>query len=201
MQQNFFRLFIRQAHGGSLGVHLFLHQRCQDPAGANRVAGHACGGVFKGCDLGQAHHAVLGRHISGFFGRTHQAVDGCHVDDTAPVGGLHGGQGQACGVEGAGQVDGDDGVPALNREVFDAGDVLDARVVHQDVDAAKGVGGELHHGFNLAGFAHVGAVVSHFHAQCSNFGLGAFGITKTVQNNVGALLGQCLGDAQTDTAG
>ena len=128
-------------------------------------------------------------------------MDGGDVDDATPVGGLHGGQGQACGVEGAAQVDGDDGVPALDGEVFDLGHMLDARVVDQNVDAAKGVGGELHHGLDLRGFAHVGAVVGHLHAQFSDFGLGAFGIAKTIQHDVGALLGQSLGNAQSDAAG
>ena len=104
-------------------------------------------------------------------------------------------------MEGARQVDGDDGVPALDREVFDLGDMLDAGVVHQNVHAAKGIGGELHHGFDLVGFAHVGAVISDFHAQGGDFGLGAFDIAKAVEHDVGTLFGQRLGNAQTNTAG
>ena len=128
-------------------------------------------------------------------------MDGGDVDDATPVGGLHGGQGQACGVEGAAQVDGDDGVPALDREFFDLGHMLDACVVDQNVDAAKGVGGEFHHGLDFRGFAHVGAVVSHFHTQGSDFGLGAFGIAKTIEHDVGALFGQSLGNAQSNATG
>ena len=104
-------------------------------------------------------------------------------------------------MEGACQVDGDDGVPALHRKIFDLGDMLDACVVDQNVYAAKGVGSEFHHGFDLASFAHVGAVVNHFDAQCGNFGFGAFGIAKAIEHDVGTLFGQRLGNAQTNTAG
>jgi hypothetical protein len=105
------------------------------------------------------------------------------------------------GMKGAGQIDGDDGVPTLDRKVFYLGDVLDASVVHQNVDAAKGVGRKLHHGFNFGGFAHVCPVVCDFDAQGSDFGLRALRIAKAVQHDVRALFGQSLGNAQTDTAG
>ena len=79
--------------------------------------------------------------------------------------------------------------------------MLDACVVDQNVHAPKGVGREFHHGLNLRGLAHVGAVVSHLHTQSRHLGLGAFDITETIEDDVGALLGQSFGNAQTDTAG
>jgi hypothetical protein len=45
------------------------------------------------------------------------------------------GRATARGVEGAAEVDGDDRVPAVGREVLHGRHVLDAGVVDQDVDA------------------------------------------------------------------
>ena len=127
------------------------------------------------------------------------------VDDAAPalavVGGLHGRQRQARGMKRAAQVDGDDGVPLFSRKIFNSRDVLDAGVIDQDIDLAKLCGGELHHGFDLGRFAHVGTVVSDLDTARSNLGLGAFHIAKAVEHNIGPLFGECLGNAQTNTAG
>jgi hypothetical protein len=41
-----------------------LHQRCQHPAGADRITGHAGRGRLECRHLGQADDAVLGRDIS-----------------------------------------------------------------------------------------------------------------------------------------
>ena len=128
-----------------------------------------------------------------------------HVDDAAPVGGLHGGQRQAGGVEGAGQVDGQDGIPFVDREVLDLGHVLDAGVVDQDVDAAEALGAKGHHGLDLVGAAHVGAVVVHRNsvglAGGGHLGLGALRIAKTVQKDVGPLGCQRLCNPEADAAG
>ena len=133
----------------------------------------------------------------------------CHVDDAAPafaaVGSLHGGQCQAGGVKGAGQIDGNDGVPLFNREVFDSCDVLYACVVDQNIDLAKLGGGVRHHVCNLRRFAHVCAVVGDFDPMRSacggNFSLGRVHIAKAVHDDVGALRRQRLGDPQANAAG
>ena len=129
------------------------------------------------------------------------SVHGRYVDDASPVGLFHVRQSQACGVKCAGEVDRNNGVPTVHGEVFHCGDVLNACVIHQNIDAAKSVGGKLHHGFNVSGFAHVSAVIRHFDAQCCHFGFWAFSVTKAIQNNVGTLLRQGFGNAQADTAG
>ena len=64
-------------------------------------------------------------------------------------------------VEGRAEVDRDDRVPALDRELLDRRDVLDAGVVDEDVDAAEvGLGRVGHHRLDLGRLAHVGAVVA-----------------------------------------
>ena len=128
-----------------------------------------------------------------------------HVDDAAPVIGQHAGQCQARGVEGAGQVDGDDGVPLLHGEVLHAGHVLDAGVVDQDVHAAELGCGVLEHVLDLRGAAHVRAVVGHAGA-CGLAGgqhLGArtVHVAKAVEHDVRPLARERLGDAQADAAG
>ena len=104
-------------------------------------------------------------------------------------------------MKGAAQVNGDDGVPALHREVLDPRHVLDAGVVDQNIHPAKLRRGKFQHVFNFGRFAHVSAVVSHFDAQCRDFGLGAFNVSKTVEHDVGTLGGQGFGQPQTDAAG
>ena len=198
-------LFVGDALGGRLGVHLFLHQRGQHPAGADGIAGHAAGGVLQGRDLGEADDAVLGRHIGRLLGRAHQAVHRGHIDDAAPVGLLHGRQRQARGVKGAGQVDGDDGVPFVHRKVLHRRHMLDAGVVDQDVHPAELAGGVLHHVFDVGHAAHVGTVVGHLGAGClaggQHFGAGGVHITETVQDDIGALAGEGFCNTEADAAG
>jgi hypothetical protein len=62
----------------------------------------------------------------------------------------------------------------------------------------------LDHGFNLRRIAHIGAVVVHLRAQHGHFGdlgLGAVHIAKAIENDVGTLGSQRLGNAQTNTTG
>ena len=73
------------------------------------------------------------------------------VDDPAPAARLHARQGGADGVEGGGEIDGDDGVPLVDRELVDGRDMLDAGVVHQNVDRAVGLSGLGHHLGDLVG--------------------------------------------------
>ena len=104
-------------------------------------------------------------------------------------------------MKGAAQVDGDDGIPFFYRKVLDSGHMLYAGVVNQNVHRTKLRGGKLHHVFNFGGFAHVGAVVSHFDTQRRDFSLGTLGIAKPVQYDVGTLGRERFGDAQANTAG
>ena len=104
-------------------------------------------------------------------------------------------------MKGAGEIDGDDGVPALDREILNARHVLDTGVVHQDVDLSEARVGVGQHGLDFGRLAHVGTVVVHRHAQGSHFGLGAFDVAKAVEYDAGALGCQSLGDTKTDTAG
>ena len=191
--------------GGGLGVHLLLHQRGQHPAGADGVGGDAGGGGLQRRHLGQPHDAVLGGHIGRLLRRPHQAMHRSHVDDAAPVGAAHGGQGQARGVEGAGQVDGDDGVPALDGKIFHIGHMLDTRVVHQNVHLAKLRLAVAHHVFDVCGATHVGPVVRHLCpaglAGGQHFSAGGVHIAKAVEHNVGPLARQRFCNAQTNAAG
>jgi len=52
-------------------------------------------------------------------------------------------------VKGRAQVDGDDGVPLVDRELLDRRDVLDAGVVDQDVDRPESPSAD----FNIASMA------------------------------------------------
>ena len=62
------------------------------------------------------------------------------------------------GMEHRAEVQRDDGVPALDREVLDGRDVLDAGVVDQDVDAAVRVRASLHQLLDVGDLAQVAAL-------------------------------------------
>ncbi|MNT33732.1 hypothetical protein D3C72_1696740 [compost metagenome] len=106
-------------------------------------------------------------------------------------------------MEGGGQVDGDDRVPLVRRKFFNFRDKLDAGVVDEDVHAAEVALGVAHHVLDLGGAAHVRGVVTHLDAAASarDLGLCAVHVTKTVGDDVGALRGQCLRDAESDPTG
>jgi len=67
--------------------------------------------------------------------------------------------------------------------------------------AAELAGREGHHVGDLGGLAHVGAVVGDLDTQGRHGLLGALDIAEAVEHDVGALPGQCLGNAQSDPAG
>ena len=102
------------------------------------------------------------------------------------------------------QVDGDDGVPTLGREVFHVGHVLDASVIDEDVHAAELSVGIGKHAFDLGRLTHVSAVIADADgvlARRRNLGLGRVHIAKAIHDDVGTLRGQRAGNAQTDPAG
>ena len=68
-------------------------------------------------------------------------------------------------MERAGEIDRDDGIPALAREIGDGCDVLDARVIDQDVQPAKFRLHPPHHGGDRGGLADIGTVIQHAHAM------------------------------------
>jgi hypothetical protein len=112
---------------------------------------------------------------------------------------IPGSPGASC--EGRAEIDRDDRVPLLDRKVLDVGHMLDARVVDQDVHAAEvapRVGDEVR---DVAGLAHVGAVVAHLHAELADLLLRAVDIAESVEHDVGALARQAEGDAEADAAG
>ncbi len=136
-------LLARNAVALGLAVDLLLDKRGQDIARADGVAGDAGFGAFQRSHLGEADHAMLGGDIGRLEGRGDQAVRRGGVNDPAPAARLHAGDDEPGGVEGRAQVDRQDGVPFLGRELFQWGDELDAGVVDQDVDLAERGAGAL----------------------------------------------------------
>lgn len=62
-------------------------------------------------------------------------------------------------MKGTRQIDRDDLVPFLDREILDLLDVLDAGIVDQDIDAAEGLGCGFDQVGNLGGLRHVGRMI------------------------------------------
>ena len=126
------------------------------------------------------------------------------VDDAPPLALLHAGHRRARGVEGRGEVDGDDGVPLLDRELLDRRHVLDAGVVDQDVDRAEVALGLGDHVGDLVVAQHVGGIEGDARAQRLDLRdrllvvlLGA----EAVDDDIGAVLGERHGDAVADARG
>ena len=81
---------------------------------------------------------MLRRNVGGFVRRRDDAVGGRDIDDAPPTAALHVRQRLANRMEVGGEVDRDDRIPAIGRKIFDRRDVLDARVIDQNVDTAEG---------------------------------------------------------------
>ena len=94
------------------------------------------------------------------------------VDDASEAACAHAGHGGAHGVEGAAQIDGQDGVPALGRELGDAAGVLNAGVVDEDVDGGERGLGTRHQAGGLAGVGEVGLHIGRTHAVHGGQALG-----------------------------
>ncbi len=62
-------------------------------------------------------------------------------------------------MEGGAEVERDDQIPALHRELVNGGDMLHAGIVDEDIDAAQRAGGLGHHRLDLLGPGQVGGVV------------------------------------------
>lgn len=76
-----------------------------------------------------------------YFFRLHQRDRGAH------------------GMEGARQIDRDDLVPFLDREILDLLDMLDAGIVDQDIDGAEGLRRRFDQVGDLGGLRHVGRMI------------------------------------------
>jgi hypothetical protein len=181
---------------------LLLHQRRHHIAGAHCIDGDAVFGNFERCRLGEAGNAVLGGDIGRLEGRRDQRMGRGDIDDAAPALRLHMRNGEARGVEGARQVDGDDRIPFLDRKFLDRRDELDARIVDEDIDAAELFCSRCHHAGDGCAIGHVGAVIDDLHiVQAGEFGADVFylvGIAEAVEHHIGALRSEAARDAKTD---
>jgi len=126
------------------------------------------------------------------------------IHDAAPVALLHRRQRASDRVEGCRQVDRDDGVPAVGGKALDRRDVLDARVVDQDVDAGAARLETCEQRFDVGRPGEVGRFVIDAHAVgAGEFDAQSFDlvrIAEPVDHEVGALARERARDAQADAA-
>jgi len=132
-------------------------------------------------------------------------MGGGEVDHPAPAALLHAGNGVAGQMEGARQVDGDDGVPLLWRKILDRRDMLDAGIIDDDVHLTELPLGGGEQRADLVRLGHVRAMEadadSVFARQPRPGRLDLGRIAEAVQHHIGARLAQRLGHAETDAAG
>ncbi len=129
----------------------------------------------------------------------------CGIDDAAPFARLHAGHGAADGVERGRQIDGDDHVPFLDRELLDRRHELDTGIVHQHVDAAQGALGGLDHVGDLGRLAHVGRRVDRLDGEilfdARPLGLDRGFLAEAVDHHIGAFPGERARDGEPDPGG
>ena len=107
-------------------------------------------------------------------------------------------------VEGRGQVDGDDRVPFLDRELLDRRHVLDAGIVDENVDAAELALGGADHLDDLGRLGHVGRRIERLDlAVALDAGadrLDLAPVAEAIEHDVGAFGGERPGDSVADAA-
>ncbi|MCY1236639.1 hypothetical protein D9M72_493050 [compost metagenome] len=107
-------------------------------------------------------------------------------------------------MEGGREVDGDDPVPLLDREILDLLDILNAGIVDEDVDVAEAACRRRHQVGDLVRLRHVSRVVDdRAGGQCPDFlrrGLDFVRRAEAVQDDIGAAPGESLGDGKADAA-
>ena len=132
-------------------------------------------------------------------------MHGRDIDNAAPVIFLHDGQCQASSMKCGTQIDGYDGIPAFNWEIFNLGDMLYASVVDQDIDSTKLFSGLAHHLRNLSRLRHISAAVPCAYAiLLSSIFLkliNSCSIAKAVKQNMSTLSSKSLSNAQTYARG
>ena len=116
---------------------LLLHERRAHVGRADSVHGHALLRRLERDGFREADESVLRGDVRGLVWRCDEAVHRRDVHDAAPAFRVHVRQRGAREVEGAEEHHADESLPGLDRELLDRRDVLQARVVHQDVDAAE----------------------------------------------------------------
>jgi hypothetical protein len=86
-------------------------------------------------------------------------MNGCDVDDPTPSPLAHAGQNRFGGMECCRQVQGQDGIPAHIGERLDRGDMLDSRIVDQDINPTEPITRELRKLVHLMGSPQIGGAV------------------------------------------
>ena len=108
-------------------------------------------------------------------------------------------------MEGGGEIERDDEVPPVDRERLDRRDMLDARIVDEDVHAAERVGGLAHHRLDLVDLGEIVGRDDRFRAarllQRDTLALDGGGVAEAVDDEVGALARQRPGVGEADAGG
>ncbi len=107
-------------------------------------------------------------------------------------------------MEGRAQIDGDNGVPLLDRKLVNRCHVLNARVVDEDVDRTELPLRLGDHIDDLVMTEHIGRIEGHSRTvrghRADRFGIILL-VTKAVHHHIAAVLGECVGNAKADAGG
>ena len=121
----------------SNNVNLLLNERSEDKPRADCIDCDSWSCVFESCSLSEANDSVLGSNIRWFVHRCNQTMYTCDVDDSSPFSLLHPRQSVSWSVEGWAEVEWNNFLPNLLREVFNLADMLHTCIVHKDIDLAE----------------------------------------------------------------
>ena len=148
---------------------------------------------------------MLGGHIGGFERRCDEPVRRCDIDDATPLVVEHRRQNETSGMKGGRQIDRHDGVPLFGRKLLQRRNVLDAGIVHKNVEPAVGLQYGFDHLADGGWLRHVGGGISRADFELrDDFRLRArdlVGLAEPVEDDVRTGGGQGLCNAQSDAAG
>src|SRR5919202_1837558 len=126
-------LFLGDPVGTGLGGDLALHQRRAHVGRADAVGGYSFWSALQRYHLREPFEAVLGRHVGGLVGGGPEAVHAGDVDHPSPLPLVHPRQRLLYEPERRLDHEPDDEREPFRRELLDRRDVLQPRVVHDDV--------------------------------------------------------------------
>jgi hypothetical protein len=108
-------------------------------------------------------------------------------------------------VKGRDEIDGDDQIPLVDREILDRRHVLNAGIIDQHIERAEARLSTFDHVGDLIGLGHVGRRICGLDAEilldAGALFLNSVLVAEAVDGDIGALRGEGAGHGETDARG
>ena len=108
-------------------------------------------------------------------------------------------------MEGAREIDRQNGVPLLDRKIFNRCDILNSGIVDENVNATEFLLRQRHHRADVIAIGHVGVAVDDLDVMAVGDvladGFDLVRIAKSIEHDIGAIGGQPARNTKTDSTG